>query len=768
MTIDAEELLIRPFRDVVSLATVAVANAAAIADEKTETAARMAKAARSLVREGERALTKVQAVWDAQVQRHGDAFREMIVQQASIEKKRVHLEDLLWDFEDFTQPAEFDQERYSALHAAARALALDVIDTAKRLNPDAQASPLSPVGRFPPLPPLPPHLPQSHRSPTRSSSKHAYSVFPRRPSVPSISTARPIQQVPATSAAPLLIQIPLRAPRQEPRNDFKTSREAPSADPSAVALEDTPPMDASPRAHPAEPLARSSSMSSPTSGGLTDDSKDSFASHANSFGLSFERENTASWYISEEPVNLTDAVPGSLHGSREATTPTPATNTKPPIDARPQSPIVAEDGLMLAEELIVAASDPKPTSEQRETARPHNVRAIDCRIGAGSTYHLLKGFCKGGIQFRNDGHWSNIHRTTVYNGGGAAVGGDMLRASDGIIPFQFEEAVQVGRCSECDFAHGVDEIELDMSSSPQATRESPSGAQYRLRLLYKSHLRSESGSEASYACLWCVHTASTTHESDATVFLTADDLLRHLSGHPQPLPAVPGVSVRYGPLPADSEPHDYDLHLSEAPAPVLVPDSVAKLAMATATRDHYRRPGRGKLERPSKYSGDMLEFCKGACIVGVVFPEKWEGKWCLGRHDGLFGAFPVKAVEIREPQDSEIPASSDSGMSVVTRWKWPPSSTPGAPWLAFGKGEVISNVQCLYSDYWCWSGTNKKGKTGVFPRSHIDLQTLKERGHTESAKQSKGRGLFSRRPMSSAGTESISSGSIGSRASILS
>ncbi|KAK3364527.1 hypothetical protein B0T25DRAFT_514194 [Lasiosphaeria hispida] len=395
------------------------------------------------------------------------------------------------------------------------------------------------------------------------------------------------------------------------------------------------------------------------------------------------------------------------------------------------------------------------------------MRVTDCKIGVGSTYHLLKGFCKGGIQFKRDGHWGNIHRTTVYNGGGAASGGDMLRASDGIIPFQFEEAVRVGRCSECDFAHVVNEIELDMANSAQATRASPSGAQYRLRLLYKSHLRNESGADASYACLWCVHTGSTTRESDATVFLTPNDLLRHLAGHTQPLPDVPGVSVRYGPPPADSEPHDYDLHLAEPPAPALVPDSVAKLAMATASRDHYRRPGRGKLERPAKYSGDMLEFCKGACIVGVVFPEKWEGKWCLGRHDGLFGAFPAKTVEIREPQDAEIPAGSDSGMSVVTRWKWPPSNTAGAPWLAFGKGEVISNVQCLYSDYWCWSGTNKRGKTGVFPRSHIDLQTLKERGHAESAKQSKGRGLFSRRPVSSAGIESNSSGSVGSRASIL-
>lgn len=182
------------------------------------------------------------------------------------------------------------------------------------------------------------------------------------------------------------------------------------------------------------------------------------------------------------------------------------------------------------------------------------------------------------------------------------------------------------------------------------------------------------------------------------MFRSANDLLRHLTRHPQPLaPVIPGVEVRYGSLP-DSASQEFDLHLPDPPLPVPMPDKVARLATATAIRDHYRRPGRPKLDRPPKYDGEMLGFMEGARIVGVMFPEPWEGKWALGRADGNFqiAAFPTKAVELRPPQESEIPAGGENGMVVTARWKWQPPSADGAPWLSFGKGEVISNVQCEY------------------------------------------------------------------------
>ncbi|KAK4642874.1 hypothetical protein QC761_607660 [Podospora bellae-mahoneyi] len=278
----------------------------------------------------------------------------------------------------------------------------------------------------------------------------------------------------------------------------------------------------------------------------------------------------------------------------------------------------------------------------------------------------------------------------------------------------------------------------------EAITPSESGARYRLRLLFKSHLgKGATGGSADdyYACLWCVSAAVTVRESDATVFRSADDLLQHLSRHPQPLPQIPGVNVCYGPEP---EQPDFDLHLPDGPVPVPMPDNVTRLATAIAIKDHFRRHGRGKLEKPPRYDGEMLEFMEGARIMGVMFPEKWEGKWCLGRHDGMFGAFPSKVIELRAPQESEVPVRGESGMIVTTRWKWTPPKSGGVAWVAFGKGEVITNVQCLYADYWCWYGTNSKGKTGAFPQSHVDLQTLKAQESTAPRRPRRGLFLFGR------------------------
>jgi hypothetical protein len=146
---------------------------------------------------------------------------------------------------------------------------------------------------------------------------------------------------------------------------------------------------------------------------------------------------------------------------------------------------------------------------------------------------------------------------------------------------------------------------------------------------------------------------------------------------------------------AASDPPEFDLHLPESPTPVLMPENVSRLATAVAVKDHYRRPGRARLEKPPMYEADMLEFMEGARITGIIFPEKWLGKYCLGRHDGEFGAFPAKAIELRPPQESEIPVGGENGISVTARWKWqPPSTTGDAPWLSFAKGEVITDVQC--------------------------------------------------------------------------
>lgn len=84
MAADAEDLLIRPFKDVLAVGTVAAANAThALQDGpgSAERADRMARAAQAVIREGERALAKVQLVWNDHVGKYGDRFTELMVQQ---------------------------------------------------------------------------------------------------------------------------------------------------------------------------------------------------------------------------------------------------------------------------------------------------------------------------------------------------------------------------------------------------------------------------------------------------------------------------------------------------------------------------------------------------------------------------------------------------------------------------------------------------------------------------------------------------------------
>jgi hypothetical protein len=233
------------------------------------------------------------------------------------------------------------------------------------------------------------------------------------------------------------------------------------------------------------------------------------------------------------------------------------------------------------------------------------------------------------------------------------------------------------------------------------------GVCYRPRLLYKSHIDTRVASkrhlESCFGCLFCIQTSSTVREGDATVFRTVEALITHLARHPQPLPKVPGVSVLYGKISiSTTDVDDFDLHFPDLPQPSPVPENVIRLPVAVGIQDHIERSGQKKLRRPPGYDGEMLQFLLGSRIVGVNFPEKWEGKWCLGRHDGNIGAFSAKAVDLQAPKygETEVPLKIGAGgTSVTTRWKWHPKQhgeVHRAPWLEFDPGEIISNVQCKF------------------------------------------------------------------------
>ncbi|EFX05603.1 hypothetical protein CMQ_3672 [Grosmannia clavigera kw1407] len=1025
MGVDADELIFRPFREVAERGNEAVANIGEAGDDLNGDAAGanslLAKAGRALVKEGERAMKRLQPVWDGQAEKYGNAFKEAMLQQDDIEKKRLQLEDLLYDFEDYIEPDTFDGDRFAAVQAATRSLALDVINHAKRIKlesprRESTASQLAAAAAatiastrgmtFPPLPPLPPvpsmpPMPRSsltttmhpraltsipiftptspvadlaaalgdedtipdcdaphinysgssrleslldlRRRNTRGStttsssrgfedrfvgddafsSNDAVRITPSRPTIidatshpsppqPLSSTTSPLLSsaaIPRTSAwvrnhqasitgrarssvrgktsretmateysnneSPLMLSrfssltvsgaasvfdhglgspggmtdsrtsympstansytsgspimvspscVPALPPATDPRDPRNALHMTSVTLPPPFVSPSLPPIRSVPSAESVQSVVSSPALSgraernilsstsvlpSPALSPLMpSQSIQDFIrfdpsplmppiSLPMSHQLAPQQEEVRDgeyWTGSfHRPYQQPDQTPGQLLQSSAMSVPAPLSLLPATLPSAP-SDSHYDNGLMLAEEssnagLHGGSEADTGTSLDFPITRGF-VREPDCSIGPSSSFVKLGGFCQGAESFRLGGHWQGIKQQGGY------------------------VATTIGRCVDCGYAHNYEEVRLDMEKKPEATFTKAGGVRFRLRLLYKSHLSnhlaSQRQAESNYACVFCVQAGATVREGDATVFTTPDHLLLHLARHPQPLPAVPGISVVYGEMAEpDSElANDFDLHLVRSPMPIPVPPTVGQAAVATAVCDHMQRYGSKKLMRPPRYTEDMLHFLAGARIVGLMFPEAWEGKWCLGWHDGFVGAFAAKAVQIEPPRKSEIPMESSSGMKVTARWKWKPKAAPGSTrgghegkggksgrrgndsddegvnedddgansdaasvWLHFDKGETIFNVKCLYADYWCWAGTDSKGRYGVFPQSHILTETLQQEmlapqptktGWSAKSFFSKGGAIGStRRPVSSSASSSLTSNSMG-------
>lgn len=80
MGVDAEDLFLGPFREVAERGKEAIANARDIDDAENEDAKIMLKAAQAVAKEGERALKKLQPLWDGQVGKYGGVFTDALSQ----------------------------------------------------------------------------------------------------------------------------------------------------------------------------------------------------------------------------------------------------------------------------------------------------------------------------------------------------------------------------------------------------------------------------------------------------------------------------------------------------------------------------------------------------------------------------------------------------------------------------------------------------------------------------------------------------------------
>ncbi|RYP18026.1 hypothetical protein DL765_004142 [Monosporascus sp. GIB2] len=156
MVFDVKKLILQPFHEVVERGKEAVANAEADGHEPG-VAKLMLKSARALEKEGERALQRLQPLWDGRVAQYGNSFTEAMRDNGEnpsvgpttrylsgvrpltrraediLEKQRA-LEDLLYDLDDFVEVDTFDGGRFAEVQAASKAFALSLLETIKRLR----------------------------------------------------------------------------------------------------------------------------------------------------------------------------------------------------------------------------------------------------------------------------------------------------------------------------------------------------------------------------------------------------------------------------------------------------------------------------------------------------------------------------------------------------------------------------------------------------------------------------------------------------------
>ncbi|OTA93679.1 hypothetical protein M434DRAFT_30672 [Hypoxylon sp. CO27-5] len=131
MADEIERLAIAPFREIVEKGNVAIGNAPN-ADE--ETSPLMLKVAQSLVREGERALKRIEPLCTKNFEEYSVNFVDAIKENDEIAQYRSELEDLLWDFDEYVEPDEFDAGKFEELQKASRKAAPKIVDILKRMK----------------------------------------------------------------------------------------------------------------------------------------------------------------------------------------------------------------------------------------------------------------------------------------------------------------------------------------------------------------------------------------------------------------------------------------------------------------------------------------------------------------------------------------------------------------------------------------------------------------------------------------------------------
>ncbi|KAK7420857.1 hypothetical protein QQZ08_010186 [Neonectria magnoliae] len=288
---DVNDLVVTPFRDIVDKGRTAVANA--------EDAQPMLKAAQALVKEGERALKRIEPLCRKHLDEYGSNFLDALKENDDIGNFRSELTDLLWEFDDYIEPDDFEAEKFAELQALSRKAAPKIYDILMRMKLEVPADydtrsimtrlsaprspPMSPSP--PPVPPLFPYQTTGSDAPPMPKDLSQLPLAPLRPGIdpPTVEAAtdqlrrmmhsksgpdaglyrdfpEPPRQQPSPieppprppSANPWDVKTTPPAPESRMRDDFAFERRAPVAPVESPVEPISPPTspDTGPRGHP--------------------------------------------------------------------------------------------------------------------------------------------------------------------------------------------------------------------------------------------------------------------------------------------------------------------------------------------------------------------------------------------------------------------------------------------------------------------------------------------------------------------------------------
>ncbi|OAR01095.1 hypothetical protein LLEC1_05449 [Akanthomyces lecanii] len=792
-------LTLKPFRDVVEEASTALENAG-----ENEV---MRKAAKKLLREGEKAVKLIEPQCAKRHAEYGDNFLNALRQNEEIKGPRASLGRLVYGFDEYVDEDEFEADKYTELQALTREVALKIYEVLISMRLEISSSRDNPQQSFhsefsppssphpPPNFPVPPTPPRSSVQSATGAPSSPLPGAPRR-AFPSVQYAneelenfrdRQPSSVLGPEDEPLVSPSQLAPPPQQPppprppsANPWDTTI-VESSDEIAVAISGEPLRRRPLVAPPPRPASNSTSPASPGQHRLSpalqrrpiatppvppqgdldaypyDDaewhrltnqqhgrqphSPQPSPSHLNTRLEPFPEEGAyheagdndrsargvnkthhthqvslESGSIAYEHDSQRDTFGGAPQ--RRSRTESVAESILDPylnnvrisdhsqessggVDRPPVIPTQnVDDGL------IVVESDSRPSEPLLARSQK------DCSIGNSSSFYLCKGFCNGAEE--------------VIMGG--------LGVKKQRRPVGFTGTATVARCTSCVFELSFHDIENDLGKQNSGNlRQSNVG--YRLRFLQKCHVQTKRPDDILYGCIFCIRLGRTMDPSDATVFFNVKSLFDHLARHPRPLPDIPGIVVIDGPdIPAKYR-NDYDLHFTKPPVPHPALEHEQETAMmptGVAKEPARRMYGQRLLADRTP----ALELVVGSKVTGISWPSKYNGEWCMGWYDGVNASVPLEALRLDPPPSRDIRMDGTSHVRAKSRWKFAHKDKDKTEWLKFDKDEIITNISWVYPEHWCWSGTNAKGKWGIFPQAFLDTNTVQELSAVNSQRAS--------------------------------